>query len=85
MDAFSKFVFIEPVKSQQTRAVTKILQDLICLFGVPSRIISDRGSAFTAQSFKLFCKTYAIEHVLNAVATPRRARMDNARDTTVLS
>jgi len=71
VDAFTKFTIIEPVKSQKTCYVTKILIDLICLFGVPTRIISDRGTAFTSQAFRMFCDNYGIKHVLNAVATPR--------------
>ncbi|EZA50330.1 hypothetical protein X777_11273 [Ooceraea biroi] len=45
--------------------------NLIYLFGVPTRIISDRGTAFTSQAFRTCCDTYGIKHVLNAVAMPR--------------
>lgn len=41
------------------------------MFGALSRIISDRETAFTSQAFRLFCDSYGIKHVLNAVATPR--------------
>lgn len=41
------------------------------LFGVPKRIITDRGTALTSHSFKVFCETYGIRHTLNAVATSR--------------
>lgn len=71
VDAFTKFTIIEPVKSQKACYVVKILTNLIYLFGVPTRIISDRGTAFTSQAFGTFCNTYGIKHVLNAVATPR--------------
>lgn len=71
VDAFTKFTVIEAVKSQKAQYVVKILTNLIHLFGVPTRIISDRGSAFTSQSFKMFCRTYGVKQVLNAVATPR--------------
>jgi transposase InsO family protein len=43
-------------------------------FGVPVRIIkfiSDRGSAFTSRTFRLFCEAYAVRHVLKIIATPR--------------
>lgn len=71
VDGFTKFTIIEAVKSTKVRPVIKTLQRVMCIFGVPVRIISDRGSAFTSQAFRLFCETYAIRHVLNAVATPR--------------
>lgn len=71
VDGFTKFCFIEPVRDQKSSAVVKILTELIYLFGAPRRIISDRGSAFTSQTFKTFCGAYNIKHILNAVATPR--------------
>lgn len=49
----------------------KILTNLIHLFGVPNRIVSDRGTAYTSQTFRMFCESYGIKYVLNAVATPR--------------
>jgi transposase InsO family protein len=71
VDAFTKFTIIEPVKSTKVKPVVRTLQNIMCIFGVPSRLITDRGSAFTSRTFKIFCETYAIRHVLNAVATPR--------------
>ena len=71
VDAFTKFVIIEPVKSQKTRYVVKRLTNVIYIFGCPTRIISARGTAFTARSFRTFCDAYGIKHILNAVATPR--------------
>jgi len=71
VDAFTKFVIIEAVKSQKACYVTRIITDLMYLFGVPTRIISDRGTAFTSQAFRTFCSTHGIKQVLNAVATPR--------------
>lgn len=71
VDAFTKFTIIEPVKSKKACYVIKVLTNLIYLFGVPRRIVSDRGTAFTSQAFRMFCDNYGIKHVLNAVATPR--------------
>lgn len=41
------------------------------LFGVLSRIISDRETVFTSQAFRMFCDNYGVKNVLNGVATPR--------------
>jgi transposase InsO family protein len=71
VDAFTKFTVLEAVKSTKVKPVTRTLHLMMCIFGVPTRIISDRGSAFTSRAFRLFCDEYAIKHVLNAVATPR--------------
>lgn len=71
VDAFTKFTIIEPVKDTRAKRTIKILVNVIHLFGVSHRIISDRGTAFMARSFTVVCSTYGIKHVLNAVATPR--------------
>lgn len=85
VDAFTKFVVIEPVKSQKTTPVVQAFQRLMCLFGVPTRIISDRGSAFTAHSFRQFCEAYGIKHVLNAVSTPRANGQCERYNKTILN
>jgi hypothetical protein len=46
----------------------------MCTFALPTRLVSDHGSALTSRTFKIFCETYAIRHVLNAVVTPRSSR-----------
>lgn len=85
IDGFTKFTIIEPVKSQKTRHTIKVLLDVICLFGCPTRIISDRGTAFMARAFKVFCETYGTKHVLNAVATPRANGQCERYNRTIVS
>jgi hypothetical protein len=46
----------------------------MCTFALPTHLVSDHGSALTSRTFKIFCETYAIRHVLNAVVTPRSSR-----------
>lgn len=71
IDAFSKYCLLKPVKSTKTRYIVTYLENQFLLFGVPRRIISDRGSAFTSRRFKEFCRKHNIKHIQNAVATPR--------------
>lgn len=71
VDGFTKFIFLEPVKSTMVKYVVKALKHFIYIFGVPTRMISDRGSCFTSKTMKLFCEEVGMKHVLNAVATPR--------------
>jgi hypothetical protein len=71
VDGFTKFCIIEAVKSTKTRHVLKALKQLFDIFGVPDRVITDRGTAFTSRSFQTFCETHGIKHILNAVTTPR--------------
>lgn len=88
VDAFTKYLFARPVKDTKTKNVVKILEDLFNDFGAPTRIISDRGTAFTSKQFKDFCASKGIKHVLKAVVCPRvngQAESFNQTIFTVLS
>jgi len=69
VDEFTKFCVLESVRNTSAKGIVKALNQLFAIFGMPSRIISDRGSAFTSHMFKAFCIEYGIKHILNAVAT----------------
>ena len=71
VDGFTKFCVLESVRDTRTKWVIRALDQLFTLFGVPNRIVSDRGPCFTSQRFADFCQEYNIKHVLNATATPR--------------
>ncbi|CAH2101266.1 unnamed protein product [Euphydryas editha] len=40
-------------------------------FGIPSRLITDKGTSFTSKTFRDFINLHGIKHITNAVATPR--------------
>lgn len=71
IDAFTKFVFMKAVTSTRTAPVERFLNEIAETFGLPKRLISDRGSAFTSKALKEYCNGRGIKHVLAAVATPR--------------
>jgi transposase InsO family protein len=72
IDAFTKFILLYAVRNTKTNLVTKSLQNLIHTFGVPHRIISDQGTAFTSKTFTQFCREKGInKHLLNATGMPR--------------
>lgn len=71
IDAFTKFIYIKPVKNCKTKMSILVFDEYFSLFGVPRRLITDRGTSFTSHSFEQFTKDKGIIHVLNAVATPR--------------
>lgn len=85
VDGFTKFTIIEAVRSTKARHVIKALNQIIDIFGVPTRIITDRGTAFTSHRFKTFCQTHGIKHILNAVATPRANGQCERYNRTILS
>jgi hypothetical protein len=67
VDAFTKFVFIFPVRSTKTSCVIKELENLSKTFGNPKRIITDAGSSFTSNEFTQYCSNKNIH--LHTVAT----------------
>jgi transposase InsO family protein len=71
IDGFSKFVKLFPTRTTNTNEVIKHLKSYITYFNIPNRIISDRGTAFTSQSFADFCSQHDIKHIQVATATPR--------------
>lgn len=85
VDGFTKYLFVRAVKDTKTKTTVKVLLNIFYDFGLPSRIISDRGTSFTSAAFKSFCDTHGIKHVLNAVACPRANGQAERYNQTILS
>lgn len=71
IDAFTKFVWLYPTKSTSSAEVIDKLIQQSAVFGNPRRIISDRGTAFTAHDFGDYCKDKNIEHLTIVTGVPR--------------
>lgn len=71
IDAFTKFVWIFPTKSTTTKETLDKLKLHQQCFGNPSRIITDRGAAFTSNDFKEYCESENIHHVTITTGVPR--------------
>lgn len=71
VDAFSKFVWLFGTRSTGSSEVLDKLSKLANIFGNPKRIISDRGTAFTSNEFREYCRSENIQHVLVTTGVPR--------------
>lgn len=71
VDAFTKFVWLYPVKSTGVSEVLKRMRAQGETFGSPQRIVSDRGAAFTSKDFQEYCQQEHIEHVQITTGVPR--------------
>lgn len=71
VDDFSKFVWLYATKSTTAKEVVECLTKQQKIFGNPSRIISDRGTAFTAEEFENYCSEENIKHILITTGVPR--------------
>jgi hypothetical protein len=43
------------------QSIVKFIKSIICIFGVPNRIITDNGSQFTSGAFQLYCEDLDIQ------------------------
>ena len=71
VDAFTKFVWLYPVKSTSANDALQKLKQQQATFGNPTRIISDRGSAFTSKEFEAYCVEENIQHINITTGIPR--------------
>lgn len=71
IDAYTKFIVLKAVKSTKANITIKIFREYFGTFSVPTRLITDRYSSFTGKKLKVFLKSLGVQHVMNAVATPR--------------
>ncbi|GBM37972.1 Transposon Tf2-9 polyprotein [Araneus ventricosus] len=71
VDTFTKFTWFYPVKSPSAQEAIDKLKLQQTIFGNPSRIITDRGSAFTANEFETYCSEEDIQHLKITTGIPR--------------
>lgn len=70
-DAFSKYVWIYPVKSTDVDEVLKRLESQREIFGNPHTIIADKAGAFCSIKFDEYCKAHNINLHLITTGVPR--------------
>lgn len=71
IDAFTKFVWLYPVKTVTSKEAIDKLKMQKSIFGNLGRIISDRGTGFTSTEFKNYCCKHGIEHIKITAGFPR--------------
>lgn len=71
IDDFTKFTWLYTTKSTTAKEVVECLTRQQKIFGNPSRIISDRGTAFTAEEFENYCVEEGIKHIRITTGVPR--------------
>uniref|UniRef100_A0A8C5PED6 Gypsy retrotransposon integrase-like protein 1 n=1 Tax=Leptobrachium leishanense TaxID=445787 RepID=A0A8C5PED6_9ANUR len=73
VDRFSKMAHFIPHKGIPTAAQTASLfvKEIFRLHGLPSTIISDRGTQFTSKFWKAFCKNLHIQQNLSTAYHPQ--------------
>lgn len=64
--AFTKFVLLKPARKMKRRPVIKFLSEVVAVHGVLTRMILDRGTAYTSKKFSKFVgqKVYSSSRML---------------------
>ncbi|KAK9752738.1 Integrase core domain [Popillia japonica] len=70
-DNFTRFLRLYAVTDTKAKTVIKCLNRFVQDFGLPERIISDRGTAFTSKELEEFCGKNGVVHVLNSSRHPQ--------------
>jgi hypothetical protein len=71
VDKFTKWIEVRPIAKVTSEEAVKFIGDIKHRFGVPNRIITDLGAAFTSSVFSDFCQDNLIDVYYSSVAHPR--------------
>jgi IS30 family transposase len=71
VDKFTKWIVVRPVAKVTSEQAVKFIRDMKHRFGVPNRIITNLGKAFTSSVFWDFCQYNLIDIYYSSVAHPR--------------
>ena len=63
IDSHLKWIEVEPVESATTKTKVRKLRKIFSTHGIPEKLVSDNGSAFTSQEFTDFVKSNGIDHI----------------------
>jgi hypothetical protein len=84
LDHFSKFPFLNPVKSMSTLPIITFLEHQIFhIFGILEKIVSDNGVQFKSQMFNSLVSKYGIKHVLTAFHSPQANNSERVNRTVI--
>lgn len=70
VETFTRFTWLFQTKTTSTRETCDNLRLLFNNFGVPTEIVSDRGTSFTSAEFEAFVESFKVKHRKVAVAAP---------------
>ncbi|GFU63093.1 hypothetical protein TNCV_4123311 [Trichonephila clavipes] len=84
-DGIYKFTWLYPTRSTDAAEVIKRLENQRHVFGNPARIITDKGSEFTASAFEDYWKKQNILHISITTGLPRSNGQIEKQNSTIIS
>lgn len=70
VDSFSRFIQVYPVKTTSASDTIKALEKFITSFGIPQKLVYDRGTAFMNTDFAHYLKELGITHAPRTAYSP---------------
>ena len=70
IDAFSRFIQVYPVKSTDATHTIEAMSTFITSFGIPQKLVYDRGTSFMSTDFSTFLLEFGITHARGTKWSP---------------
>ena len=71
VDAFSRFVQAYPTRTCSSKHTIEALKHYFYRFGIPEKLVSDRGSSFVSREFIDFCNIHGVKNALLSGYNPQ--------------
>jgi hypothetical protein len=84
IDKFTKWIEVKPVTCPKADRVLDFLDELVHLYRLPHRIITDLGSNFNNHQFREYCENSGIDVQYVSIAHPRANRQVERANRMVL-
>jgi hypothetical protein len=70
VEKFTKWIEVQAVTTAMSKEAAKFMVDITHRFGVPHRLVTDLGTAFTGFEFWDFCQDSLIDVYYSSVVHP---------------
>ena len=84
-DVFTKYAFAIPTKNETATTVAKVLMGIFNTFGLPERLLSDRGRNFESQVIEQLCTLLGVNKVFTCPYSPRSDAICERFNRTLIS
>ena len=71
VDKFTKWPEVEAVRKVTAQSAVTFFKGLVCRFGVPNRVITDKGTQFTSHAFMQYLQGLGSNVCFASVAHPQ--------------